>query len=67
MLAALITATTTAILLLAAALVVVLTGWFPHLAAFTARAIDLIPWYGEPQRLDPRERSELLARLWVPL
>lgn len=67
MLTALITATTLAVLLLVTALIVVLTGWFPRLAALTARAIDLLPRHGGSPRLDPRERSELLARLWVPL
>lgn len=67
MLTALITATTAVLFLLVAALVVVLTGWFPRLAALAARAIDLLPRYGESPQLDPRERSELLARLWVPL
>ena len=67
MLTILITATTAALLVIATALIAVLTGWFPRLAAVTARVIDLYPSFGGTTRLDPRERSELLARLWVPL
>ncbi len=67
LLTALIIATTATALLLALGLLVILTGWFPRLAALAARAIDLLPPQGETRRLDLRERSELVARLWVPI
>lgn len=66
MLTALIIATTATALILAAGLLVILTGWFPRLAALAARGIDMPPSSGERRQLDPRERSELVARLWVP-
>ena len=67
MLTALIILTIATVLVLTAGLIVILTGWFPRLAALAARTIDLLLLRGETSRLDARERSELLARLWVPL
>jgi hypothetical protein len=63
---ALIIAATVTVLVTAMGLLVVLTGWFPRLAALAARGIDVLPLQTET-RLDPREWSELRARLWVPL
>ncbi len=67
MLTALIIATTATALALAAGLIAILTGWFPRLAALAARGIDLVLSPGQTRCLDRRERSELVARLWVPL
>lgn len=66
MLTALIIALTASAFMVAAVILTVLTGWFPRLTALTARGIDLLSSHGETRRLDPRERSELVARLWVP-
>ena len=66
MLTALIIVATATVLLSALGLLVVLTGRFPRLAALAARGIDHLPAHGE-SRLDARERSELVARLWVPI
>ncbi len=67
MLTALIVIVTATVLVLAAAVVAVLTGWFPRLAALAARfLVGMLPATA-PRSLDPRERAELAARLWVPL
>ncbi len=62
----LIILTIATLLVLTAGLIVNLKGWIPGLAALPARTIEL-KLRGETPRLDSRERSELLARLWVPL
>lgn len=66
MLTALIIAATATILILAAVVLTIVTGWFPRLAALAARSLELMLWRGKTPRLDPRDRSELMARLWVP-
>ncbi len=66
MLTALIIAATATALILTIAVLTVLTGWFPRLAALAARSLESILCRGEPPRLSPRDRAELMARLWVP-
>ncbi len=66
MLTALIIATTATALILIIAVLTVLTGWFPRLAARAARSLESLLCRGEPPRLTPRDRAELIARLWVP-
>jgi hypothetical protein len=66
MLTALIIATTATALILIIAVLTVLTGWFPRLAALAARRRVSLLCRGEPPRLNPRDRAELMARLWVP-
>ncbi len=66
MLTALIIATTATALVLTIAVLTVLTGWFPRLAALAALSLESLLCRGEPQRLNPRDRAELIARLWVP-
>ncbi len=66
MLTALIIASTATALILIIAVLTVLTGWFPRLAALAARSLDSLLCRGEPPRLSPRDRAELIARLWVP-
>ena len=66
MLTALIIATAATALILAIAVIIVLTGWFPRLAALAAHSLDSLLCRGEPPRLSPRDRAELIARLWVP-
>lgn len=66
MLTALIIAATATALILAATILMVAKGWFPRLAALAARALALLFWRGGKTRLDPRDRAELVARLWVP-
>ncbi len=66
MLTALIIATTATALILIIAVLTVLTGWFPRLAALAARSLESLLCRGEPPRLTPRDRAELIARLWVP-
>ena len=66
MLTALIIAMTATALVLASAVITVLTGWFPRLAALAALSLESFLRHGEPPRLDPRDRAELIARLWVP-
>lgn len=66
MLTALIIATTATALILIIAVLTVLTGWFPRLAALAARSLESLLCRGEPPRLSPRDRAELIARLWVP-
>ncbi len=66
MLTALIIATTATALILTIAVLTVRTGWFPWLAALAARSLESLLCRGEPPRLSPRDRAELMARLWVP-
>ena len=66
MLTALIIATTATALILTIAVITVLTGWFPRLAALAAYGLKSLLGGGEPPRLSPRDRAELIARLWVP-
>ncbi len=66
MLTALIIATTATALILTIAVLTVLTGWFPRLAALAARSLESLLCRGEPPQLNPRDRAELIARLWVP-
>ncbi len=66
MLTALIIASTATALILIIAVLTVLTGWFPRLAALAARSLESLLCRGEPPRLSPRDRAELIARLWVP-
>ncbi len=66
MLTALIIAATATALILTIAVLTVLTGWFPRLAALAARSLESLLCRGEPPRLSPRDRAELMARLWVP-
>ncbi|MFB3053375.1 MAG: hypothetical protein ACE1ZT_05860 [Dehalococcoidia bacterium] len=66
MLTALIVVTTATALVLAIAVITVLTGWFSRLAALAALSLESVLRHGEPLRLDPRDRAELIARLWVP-
>ncbi len=66
MLTALIVAVTVTALVLATLIVIAALGWFPRLAALTARGLALLFWRGEKTRLDRRDRAELAARLWVP-
>ncbi len=66
MLTALIIATTAAALILTIAVITVLTGWFPRLAALAVRFLESLICRGQPTRLSPRDRAELVARLWVP-
>lgn len=67
MMTALIIAMTATTLVLAAVILTVITGWFPRVAALFARVLELLFWRGaDTRRLDPRDRSELMARLWVP-
>ena len=65
MLTALIIATTATALILTIAVISVLTGWFPRLAALAAHSLESL-LCGESPRLSPRDRAELIARLWVP-
>jgi len=66
MLTALIIALTATTFILAAVTLTVLTGWFPRLAALAARGLEMVLSSGQAPRLDPRDRAELIARLWVP-
>ncbi len=66
MLTALIIAMTATALVLAIAVITVLTGWFPRLAALAARSLESLLCRGEPPRLSRRDRTEMMARLWVP-
>ena len=66
MLTALIILATAAALLLALVAVTVVTGWFPRLAALSVRGLEAVVRPGAPTRLTLRDRSELVARLWVP-
>ena len=51
--------------ILAAVILAALTGWFPRLAALAVRGLETVLPGGEPRRLDPRDRAEMMARLWV--
>jgi len=51
--------------MLAAVILTVLAGWFPRLAALAARGLEMVLPGGQPRRLDPRERAEMVARLWI--
>ena len=66
MLTALIIATTATALILTFAVITALTGGFPRLAALAAHSLESLLRSGEPLRLSPRDRAELVARLWVP-
>ena len=66
MLTALIIATTATALILTIAVLTVLTGWLPRLAALAVRSLESLRCCGEAPRLTPRDRAELMARLWVP-
>lgn len=65
MLTALIIALTATAFTLAAVALTVLMGWFPRLAALAARGLEMVLPGGETRRLNPRERSEIVARLWI--
>lgn len=65
MVTALIIALTATAFVLAVAVLTVTAGWFPRLAALTARGLETLHPSGQPRRLDPRDRAEMMARLWV--
>ncbi len=65
MVTALIIALTVTAFILAAVILTVLAGWFPRLAALAARGLEMVLPGGQPRRLDPRERAEMVARLWI--
>jgi hypothetical protein len=65
MVTALIIALTATAFMLAAVILTVLAGWFPRLAALAARGLEMVLPGGQPRRLDPRERAEMVARLWI--
>jgi hypothetical protein len=62
---ALIIALAATAFILAAVTLTVLTGWFPRLAALAARGLEGVLPSGRPRRLDPRDRAEMMARLWI--
>ncbi len=67
MLTALTIAATATALILTATVLTIVTGWFPRLAALAARGLMVFLHGGcEQPGLSPRDRSELVARLWVP-
>ena len=66
MLTALIITATAVMLTLAAMVLTVLTGWFPRLAALAARCLEILFRRADRESLTPRDRAELIARLWVP-
>jgi hypothetical protein len=66
MVTALIIALAATAFMLAAVIFTVLAGLFPRLAAIAARGLEMVLPSGQPRRLDPRERAELVARLWIP-
>ncbi len=67
MLTALIIAGTATALILTATVLTIVTGWFHRLVALAARGlVAFLHCGGEQPRLSPRDRSELVARLWVP-
>ncbi len=67
MLTALIIAATATALILTATVLTLVTGRFPRLATLAARGlVAYLHCGGEQPRLSPRDRSELVARLWVP-
>jgi hypothetical protein len=65
MVTALIIAMAATAFMLAAVILTVLAGWFPRLAAVAARGLEMVLPSGQPRRLDPRERAEMVARLWI--
>ena len=65
MVTALIIALAATAFMLAAVILTVLAGWFPRLAALAARGLKMVLPSGQPLRLDPRERAEMAARLWI--
>ena len=65
MVTALIIALAATAFMLAAVILTVLAGWFPRLAALAARGLEMLLPGGQPRRLDPRERAEMVARLWI--
>ena len=65
MMTALIIALTATVFILVAVILTVLAGWFPRLAALAARGLEMMLPAGQPRRLDPRERAEMMARLWI--
>ena len=65
MVTALIIALTATAFMLAAVILTVLAGWFPRLAALAARGLEMVLPSGHPRRLDPQERAEMVARLWI--
>ncbi len=65
MVTALIIALAATAFMLAAVILTVLAGWFPRLAAVAARGLEMVLPGGQPRRLDPRERAEMVARLWI--
>jgi hypothetical protein len=62
---ALIMALAATALILAAVILTVLTGWFPRLAVLAARGLEAVLRGGQPRRLNPRDRAEMAARLWI--
>jgi hypothetical protein len=66
MLAALIIATAATALLVAVMVFLIVTGWFPRLSALLVRGIESVLRPSDTRRLNRRDRSELVARLWVP-
>ncbi len=60
----LITAAVAGLVLVVGITALVLSGWFPRLAALAANGLERLFSTGEP--LTPRERAEIVARLWVP-
>lgn len=65
MVTALIIALAATAFMLAAVILTVLAGWFPRLAVLAARGLEMVLPGGQPRRLDPRERAEMAARLWI--
>ena len=65
MVTALIIALTVTAFMLAAVILTALAGWFPRLAVLAARGLEMVLPGGQPRRLDPRERAEMVARLWI--
>ena len=65
MVTALIIALTATAFVLAAVIFTVLAGWCPRLAALAARGLEIALPAGQPRRLDPQDRAEMMARLWV--
>ena len=62
----LITAAVAGLVLVVGITALVLSGWFPRLAALAARGLECLLSMGEPQPLTPKDRAEIVARLWVP-
>ena len=65
MVTALIIALAATAFVLAAVILTVLAGWFPRLADLAARGQEMVLPGGQPRRLDPRERADMVARLWI--